>query len=106
MYRDLSAQLAAKEIELTEARETIAKLEERVRELETHMGEVTGGMANRDAVLKSALNDNEELRKERDDLRAAVSSLNESVAALKRQRYNARTLFDDLAEIVRDRMKK
>jgi archaellum component FlaC len=99
MYRDLSAQLAAKEIELTEAREAIAKLDERVRELETQVREAT--IANRDAVLKGALDDNQSLRHERDELRAQVTKLENEMAAHRRERRTLASLSDDVASAVR-----
>ena len=63
MYRDLSALLAVKEAELTEARQAIATLEERmaateselqakISTLESALRDATDGSDNRDAVLR------------------------------------------------------
>lgn len=84
MYRDLSAQLVAKEAELADAREQIAKLEAHVTALEAELAEIRASGGNRDAVLKNAVLHNDELTREKRRLDAEVAELQHEVRTLRK----------------------
>jgi hypothetical protein len=96
MYRDLSAQLAAKEIELAALHEELevmkaqggAKLDELQAENERLRRQVADARAerendNRDAVLRNALSQRDQLEAENAQLRAEHAEARQALARMK-----------------------
>ena len=85
MYRDLSAQLAAKEDELAAANEEIAKLRLEVERARAEALDATDAMGNRDAVLKNSQDRNEELTARVRELGEELQSARLKIGRLERE---------------------
>jgi chromosome segregation ATPase len=76
MYRDLSALLAAKELDLEVANAKVAELRARVEELERGHADASAP-TNRDAVLEGAVKRSEDLARENRHLAGQLFELRE-----------------------------
>jgi chromosome segregation ATPase len=102
MYRDLSAQLAAKDEELAEANQELSRLRDELEQVRGELAEATHGMGNRDAVLKNALSQNADLTKPLKELQAKLQEGELQRAALRREVKEARAegLLTGLASLL------